>query len=399
MAKRSLRSLAVQSRRVLVRADFNVPLDVRGRITDDFRIRATLPTIRWLMEHGARVVLISHLGRPKDREPELSLAPVRSRLEELLGMPLRLLPDCVGPDIEAAVKRLTAGEVVLLENLRYHPGEGAETRDQEPDFADRLAALGDAYVNDAFGACHRADTSIVELPRRLPAAMGLLLEREIRAMEAILTAPKRPLVVVLGGGKVEDKIGVVLHLLPIADRVLIGGGAAFTFLKAIGYEIGRSRLDPKQLEACREALARSPEKIVLPTDVLVAPDVASPAGSRVVPVDRMPPDWVGVDIGPETTRRFIEILRGAATVAWNGPMGIFEVREFAQGTKAIARVLRERSGQDATVVVGGGDTVAAVQQFGFAEGMDHLSTGGGAMLEYLEGKELPGIAALPEAEG
>ncbi|MBI3909803.1 MAG: phosphoglycerate kinase [Armatimonadetes bacterium] len=396
MAKRSVRDLDVHGRRVLLRADFNVPLDPRGRIADDYRIRATMPTIRLLTDRGAKVVLISHMGRPKDREPELSLAPVRARLEDLLGRQLRLLGDCVGPEVEEAVARLDAGAVILLENLRYHPGEPADTRDQEPGFADQLAALGEAYVNDAFGACHRSDTSIVELPRRLPAAMGLLLEREVTVLDQVLHNPSQPLVVVLGGSKVEDKIGVVLHLLPIADRVLIGGGAAFTFLRARGYEIGRSRLDPKHLEACRQALERHPDKILLPTDVLIATGPDMPQGSRVVRVDAIPPDWMGVDIGPETARAFSDVLRQAQTVVWNGPMGIFEQSAFAQGTKAIAHVLRGQGVTGATVIVGGGDTVAAVQQLGYADGIDHLSTGGGAMLEYLEGKELPGLAALPD---
>lgn len=384
---------APNSRRVLVRADFNVPLDEQGRIADDSRIRATLPTIRFLLEREASVVLMSHMGRPEGPDPALSLTPVAARLSELLGEPVIHLPDCIGEDVESAVASMYPGEVVLLENLRYHPGEEAN----DPEFARQLASLGDLYVNDAFGAAHRAHASVVGVAGILPSYAGLLLEREVRVLSGAMQDPARPLIVVLGGAKVTDKIGVVDHLLPMADSVLLGGGMCFTFLKGDGREIGRSLLDQKHFEAARGTLRRARaegRQLVLPTDVILSQEVKQAVNVRSAPVDAIPSDAIGVDIGPETSQAYARIVREARTVIWNGPMGVFEVPEFAGGTKAVGEAVQGMTAAGGFSIIGGGDTVAAIEELGCADGISHLSTGGGASLEFLEGKTLPGVAAL-----
>lgn len=380
-------------KRVVARVDFNVPLE-DGRVVDSSRIEATLPTIRFLQEQGARVALMSHLGRPKGRpDPAQSLAPVAARLGELLGEPVRQLPDCVGAGVEAAVAALAPGEVVLLENLRFHPGEEAN----DPEFARQLAALGELYVNDAFGAAHRAHASVEAVTRLLPSYAGFLLKREVDVLSRVLERPEPPLVVVLGGAKVSDKIGVVDNFLERADAVLLGGGMAFTFLKARGLEIGWSLLDAEHLQAAAATLRRTEatgRTLELPTDVLISREAKQAIDVRQVAVDAIPPDMVGVDIGERTARAFGDRIRTARTVVWNGPMGVYEVDRFAEGTRVVARAVQQMGQGDGFAVVGGGDSVAAVNELGCADGIDHLSTGGGASLEFLEGKLLPGVAAL-----
>jgi phosphoglycerate kinase len=387
--KKTLRDLDVQGKRVLVRVDFNVPMQ-NGQITDDRRIQESLPTIQSLLERGAKVILMSHLGRPKGtREPQYSLRPVAERLSELLGRPVRFLEDCVGEAVEQAVQAMAPGEVALLENLRFHPEEEAN----DADFARALARLGDLYVNDAFGSAHRAHASTEGVAHYLPAVAGLLMEKELRYLGSALTQPERPFVAILGGAKVHDKIGVIQNLLPKVDRLLIGGGMAFTFLKAQGYEIGRSLLDSDRIEFARQVLQEAGQKIVLPVDVVVAPSPEAEAQAQVVPVDQIPPDQMGLDIGPQTVAHFSEIVRSARTIVWNGPLGLFERATFAAGTRGVLQAVAESG---ATSILGGGDTAAAAEQLGFADRITHISTGGGAALEFLEGRTLPGVAVLME---
>ncbi len=393
MAKRTVRDVEVAGRRVLVRVDFNVPLDEHGRVADDRRIRESLPTVQYLLERGAAVVLMSHLGRPGGRVVEdLRMAPVGERLAELLGRPVQVLPDCVGPQVEAAVARLRPGEVALLENLRFHPGEEAN----DPEFAAALARLGDLYVNDAFGTAHRAHASTVGVARYLPAVAGLLMEKEIRYLSRLLESPDRPFVAVLGGKKVSDKIGVLQNLLPRVDAVLVGGGMAYTFLRAQGYQVGQSVLEEDKLELARELVElaqRRGVELLLPEDVVVAERLDAEAPRRTVAVQDIPEGWMGVDIGPRTAQRFARVVEDARLVVWNGPMGVFEVAPFAEGTRVVAEAVARCRG---TTVVGGGDTAAAVEQFGLLDRFDHVSTGGGATLEFLEGRELPGIRVLED---
>jgi phosphoglycerate kinase len=388
--KKTIRNLEVQGKRVLVRVDFNVPMR-DGQISDDRRIRESLPTIQYLLERGAKVILMSHLGRPKGkRDPQYSLRPVAQRLSELLGRPVRFLEDCVGEAVEQAVQAMAPGEVALLENLRFHPEEEAN----DADFARALARLGDLYVNDAFGSAHRAHASTEGVAHHLPAVAGFLMEKELRYLGSILTQPERPFVAILGGAKVHDKIGVIRNLLPKVDRLLIGGGMAFTFLKAQGYEIGRSLLDSDSLEFARRVLQEAGQKIVLPVDVVVAPSPEAETQAQVVPVDQIPPDQMGLDIGPQTVARFREIVRLARTIVWNGPLGLFERAAFAEGTRGVLQAVAESG---ATSILGGGDTAAAAEQLGFADRITHISTGGGAALEFLEGRTLPGVAVLMDA--
>jgi phosphoglycerate kinase len=388
--KKTLRDLEVQGKRVLVRVDFNVPMQ-DGQITDDRRIRESLPTIQYLLERGAKVILMSHLGRPKGKpDPQYSLRPVAERLSELLGRPVRFLEDCVGEAVEQAVQAMAPGEVVLLENLRFHPEEEAN----DDGFARALARLGDLYVNDAFGSAHRAHASTEGVAHYLPAVAGFLMEKELRYLGSVLTQPERPFVAILGGAKVHDKIGVIQNLLPKVDRLLIGGGMAFTFLKAQGYEIGRSLLDSDSLEFARRVLQEAGQKIVLPVDVVVAPSPEAETQAQVVPVDQIPPDQMGLDIGPQTVARFREIVRLARTIVWNGPLGLFERAAFAAGTRGVLQAVAESG---ATSILGGGDTAAAAEQLGFADRITHISTGGGAALEFLEGRTLPGVAVLMDA--
>jgi phosphoglycerate kinase len=386
MPLRTVRDLDVNGKRVLVRCDFNVPLE-NGEITDDRRITSALPTIQYLLEHGAAVILCSHLGRPKGVSREFSLAPVAAKLTELLGKPVDLLPDCVGADVEARAKSLSPGDVVLLENVRFHPEE--EKNDLE--FAKKLAALADAFVNDAFGTAHRAHASTEGVAHLLPSAAGFLIEKEIEFLGNALENPGRPFVAILGGAKVADKIDVIESLLPKVDKLLIGGGMMFTFLKAKGLEIGKSLLDADSLEYAQRLVSDNPEKIVLPVDVVWANEFNDDAIAQICSVEEMPADAIGMDIGPDTRAAFHDIILPAKTVLWNGPMGVFEFSKYAAGTRMIAYDLADCEG---TTIVGGGDSAAAIEKFDLADKMSHVSTGGGASLEFLEGKVLPGIAAL-----
>lgn len=391
MQKKTVRDIEVAGKRVLVRVDFNVPVQ-DGKITDDRRIRESLPTIQYLLEQGATVILMSHFGRPKgSRDPKYSLRPVAEHLSGLLGKPVQFLEDCIGEEVEQTVFSLPQGSVVLLENVRFHPEEEAN----DPAFAQALARLGEVYVNDAFGSAHRAHASTEGVAHYLPAVAGLLMEKELRYLGQALANPERPFVAILGGAKVNDKIAVIENLLPKVDRLLIGGGMAFTFLKAKGLEIGRSLLDESSLEFAQRVLREAGDKVMLPVDVVVAPALEAGVPTQVVPVEAIPPDLMGLDIGPETARRFGEVVRQAKTVVWNGPLGAFEVAPFAEGTRAVMEAL---ANSQAVSILGGGDTSAAAEQLGYAEKMTHISTGGGASLEFLEGRTLPGVAVLLDKE-
>ncbi|WP_322480449.1 phosphoglycerate kinase [Thermogemmatispora sp.] len=396
MQKKTVRDIEVEGKRVLVRVDFNVPLNEEGHIMDDTRIRASLPTIQYLLDHGAAVILMSHLGRPKGKVVEkLRLAPVAVRLSELLQRPVQLAPDCVGPQVEALAHGLKPGQVLLLENLRFH----AEEEQNDAGFAGRLAALGDLYVNDAFGTAHRAHASTEGVAHYLPAVAGFLMEKELNFLGAALENPRRPFVAVIGGAKVSDKIAVLERLLTLADALLIGGGMANTFLKAEGYEVGASLVEDGKLDVARSLLARARERrleLVLPVDVVIADRFAPDAQWRVVPRDQVPPDWRILDIGPETVAAFRQVLEKAQTVVWNGTLGVAEMPAFARGTNAVIEILAACAARGATTVVGGGDSAAAVEQAGAADKMTHVSTGGGASLEFLEGRVLPGVAALQD---
>ena len=391
MAKRTLADLELKDQRVLVRVDFNVPLR-EGRVTNDARLRAALPTIEKILEGGGRPVLMSHLGRPGGRRvEELSLAPVAARLGQLLGRRVHMAPDCLGDEPERMSRELAPGELLLLENLRFHP----EEEQGEESFARGLAACGDLFVGDAFGTAHRAHASVAVVPRLLPAAAGLLLEREIEAFARILERPEHPFVAILGGAKVSDKLPLIRNLLSRVDRLLVGGAMAYTFLDARGMEVGASLVEEELLGEAQEVLAeaeRQGRELLLPEDHVVAPSLDDEAGAEIcdgpIPADRM-----GLDIGPKTVERYQEALAGAKTILWNGPMGVFERDAFAGGTLQVGKAVAEGG---AFSVVGGGDSVAAVEKLGLADRISHISTGGGASLELLEGKELPGIAALPE---
>lgn len=393
-----VRDVDVAGRRVLVRVDFNVPIE-DGEITDDTRIRAAVPTIAYLREHGARVVLASHRGRPKGvRVDDLSLAPAARRLSELLGTDVPLASDCVGPVAAAAVAGLRAGDVVLLENLRFHAGEEAN----DDEFAGRLAELADVYVNDAFGAAHRAHASTVGVARLVqPAAAGLLMESELRHLGDTLDNPARPFLAVLGGAKVSDKIAVISRLLQVSDGILIGGAMAYTFLVAMGRNVGDSLVERDKVDVARELLIEAlnlGKPLYLPIDHVIAQEFSATAKTRVAYRDTIAEGWEALDIGPATREMYGQILRRAKTVLWNGPVGVYELEPFAHGTMSIAKTLSELDPADTTTIIGGGDCVAAVRMAGVADKMTHISTGGGASLEFLEGKELPGVAALGEAE-
>ena len=391
----------VQGKRVLVRSDLNVPLD-GGRITDDGRIRASVPTIRELAEAGARVVVVAHLGRPKgEPEERYSLAPVAARLGELLGRDVAFAGDTVGESAHETVEKLADGDVALLENVRFNAGETSKDDAERGEFARRLAELADAFVSDGFGVVHRKQASVYDVAQLLPHAMGTLVSTEIDVLRRLTDEPARPYAVVLGGSKVSDKLGVIDNLLDKADRLLIGGGMVFTFLKAQGHEVGKSLLEEDQLDVCREYLRRAEEsgvQILLPGDIVV--DTEFPAGERtpqprVVPASEIPADALGLDIGPASAADFAAALADAQTVFWNGPMGVFEVPQFSDGTRTVAEALTRTRDHDGLSVVGGGDSAAAVRTLGFDEAaFGHISTGGGASLEFLEGKELPGIAVL-----
>ncbi|MBM0258372.1 phosphoglycerate kinase [Micromonospora sp. 4G55] len=384
----------VSGRRVLVRADLNVPLDKQtGEITDDGRIRAVLPTLSALVSAGAKVVVCSHLGRPKGApDPQFSLRPVAGRLGELLDAPVHFAEDTVGDSARSTVDALADGQVALLENLRFNKGETSKDDAERGAFADQLAAFGDAYVDDAFGAVHRKHASVYDVPARLPHVAGRLVLREVEVLSKLTGQPERPYVVVLGGSKVSDKLAVIEALLPTVDRLLIGGGMCFTFLKAQGHEVGTSLLEKEMVETCRNILERSEGKIMLPVDVVAATAFSPDADHDVFRADGIPSHRIGLDIGPETVAGFAAALSQAKTIFWNGPMGVFEMAPFAAGTRGVAEAITKA---DAFSVVGGGDSAAAVRALGLDESsFGHISTGGGASLEYLEGKTLPGIAAL-----
>ena len=388
MNKKTIRDVDVRGKRVLIRVDFNVPLDA-GVVTDDTRIRAALPTIHYLLDRGAIVILASHLGRPKGAPmPEFVMDPVARRLSELLGRPVRKLDDSAGPQVEAAVGEAQPGDVLVLENTRFHPGE----TNNDPGYARQLAALADLYVDDAFGSAHRAHASTEGVAHYLPAVAGLLMEKEIEFLGSALSAPRRPFVAILGGAKISDKIGVVQNLLGQVDGLLIGGGMANTFLKAQGHDMGDSLVEDGSLELARQLLVQAGDRLVLPVDAVVADRFDAEAFFQVVPVGEVPSGWRILDVGPRTLELFGKRLEGAHTVVWNGPMGVFEFPKFARGTEAVARMLAALP--DAVTIVGGGDSVAAIQNAGLADRMSHISTGGGASLEFLEGKTLPGVAVL-----
>ena len=393
----------LRGKRVLVRSDLNVPLDhATGgvpEITDDGRVRASVPTIKELVEMGARVIVCAHLGRPKGApEDRYSLAPVVPRLAELLGQDVAFATDTVGASARQEVAALRDGEVLLLENLRFNPGETAKSEEERAPFADALAGLADAFVSDGFGVVHRAQASVYDVAQRLPSAMGGLVRTEVEVLRRLTVDPERPYAVVLGGAKVADKLAVIDNLLGKADRLLIGGGMVFTFLAAQGHEVGKSLLDTGSLETCKGYLERAREsgvEIVLPTDIVCGREFDADTEIVTVPADRIPADMIGLDIGPESARHYASRLADARTVFWNGPMGAFEMAPFAAGTSAVADALVTATGAGALTVVGGGDSAAAVRQLGFSDDQfGHISTGGGASLEYLEGKELPGIAVL-----
>jgi phosphoglycerate kinase len=385
----------VSGKRVLVRSDLNVPLE-DGEISDDGRIRASVPTIEKLSSAGARVIVMAHLGRPKGTpDPAYSLAPVATRLGELLGEDVHFATDTVGESAHAVVGELQDGQVALLENVRFNPGETSKDDAERGAFADQLAELGDAFVSDGFGVVHRKQASVYDIALRLPHAMGDLVRAEIEVLRRLTENPERPYVVVLGGSKVSDKLAVIDNLLDKADKLLIGGGMVFTFLKALGHEVGKSLLEEDQIEACRGYLQSSKDRgveILLPTDIVVATEFKADAPAATVPADSIPADQIGLDIGPESAKAFADAIIPARTAFWNGPMGVFEFEAFSHGTRAVAQALTEVDGLS---VVGGGDSAAAVRKLGFPEdAFGHISTGGGASLEYLEGKKLPGLEVL-----
>jgi len=395
MAIRSVRDLDIAGKRVLVRVDFNVPLLPDGSVGDDTRLRASLPTIRYLLEQGAAVISMSHLGRPKGGpDPKLSLRPVAARLAELLGQPVQFAPDCVGAETVALARSLRPGQVLLLENLRFHP----EEERNDPAFAQQLAALADLYVNDAFGAAHRAHASTAAIARLLPSAAGLLMQREIEVLSGLLEAPKKPFGAIIGGAKISSKIGVLEQLLARIDLLVLGGAMANTFLKAQGYAVGASLVEDGQLAVARQTLLTAEQRgvqVILPVDVVIADRFAADAALQVVAVDGILPGWAALDVGPQTVERIRQAVAGCATVLWNGPLGMFEFPAFAGGTLAVAHMLADNP--DIVSVVGGGESVAAVEQAGLSDRITHVSTGGGASLELLEGKTLPGVAALAQA--
>ena len=386
MNKKTVRDIDVKGKRVLVRVDFNVPMK-DGVITDDRRITSALPTINYLIAQGARVILSSHLGRPKDGpDDSLRMKPVAARLAEHIGKPVATVSDCIGPEAEAAAMSLKDGDVLLLENVRFHK---AETKN-DPEFVAQLAKLAEVYVNDAFGSAHRAHASTEGVAHHLPAVSGFLMEKELDYLGQALESPKRPFVAILGGAKVADKIPVITNLLPQVDKLIIGGAMAFTFIKAQGGEIGASLLDAERLDFCKEVMETAGDKVLLPVDVVAAASFDAEE-TQITPADAVPEGMLGLDIGPASVKLFAEAVANAGTVVWNGPMGVFEKPQFAAGTQGLAAAL---AASEAVTIIGGGDSAAAVEQLGYADKMTHISTGGGASLEFLEGKVLPGVAAL-----
>ncbi|MGE5494352.1 MAG: phosphoglycerate kinase [Burkholderiales bacterium] len=391
MNKKTIRDIDLAGKKVLVRVDFNVPLNDKKEITDDTRIVAALPTIQYLRDQSSKIILCSHLGRPDGVfNPKYSLAPVAAKLEKLMGCKITFANDVIGESAQAAVQNVREGEIVLLENLRFHKEETAN----DPGFAKKLASFADIYVNDAFGAAHRAHASTAGVADYIPAVAGFLIEKELKALGGALDNPTRPFLAILGGAKVSDKIGVIENLITKVDWIILGGGMAYTFLKAKGMEVGTSLVDEARIELAAGLLKKAETKgveIFLPVDSIIADKFDAKANTQVVPSDEITPGWMGLDIGPSSRMLFADKVRKAKTVIWNGPMGVFEMEPFSEGTKSIAKAMAET---EAMTIIGGGDSAAAVKIFGYAQNIDHISTGGGASLEFLEGKELPGISVL-----
>jgi len=391
MNKKTVKDVDVKGKVVFCRVDFNVPMK-DGQVTDDTRIRAALPTIQYLVEQGAKVLLASHLGRPKGQVvEELRLTPVAKRLEELLGKPVQKADEAYGDAVKALVSSMNEGDVLVLENVRFYPGE----EKNDADLSKAFAELADVYVNDAFGAAHRAHASTAGIAEHLPAVAGFLMEKELNVLAKALENPDRPFTAIIGGAKVKDKIGVIESLLDRVDNLIIGGGLAYTFVKALGHEIGKSLLEEDKIELAKDFMARAKEKGVnfyMPVDVIVADDFSNDANTKVVSIDSIPSDWEALDIGPKTRETYKDVIHNSKLVVWNGPMGVFEIDAFANGTKAVAESLA--TAENTYTVIGGGDSAAAVEKFNLADKMDHISTGGGASLEFMEGKALPGVEAL-----
>jgi len=390
MNKKSVRDVEVSGKRVFVRVDFNVPLE-DGKITDDTRIRETLPTIKYLVEQGAKVILASHMGRPKGEVVEsLRLTPASQRLSELLGKPVAKADEAVGEAVKAQVEKLQNGDVLVLENVRFYPGE----EKNDPELAKQFAELADLFVNDAFGAAHRAHASTEGIAHHLPAVSGLLMEKELSVLGKALSNPERPFTAIIGGSKVKDKIDVIDNLLTLADNVIIGGGLAYTFFKAQGHEIGQSLLDKDKLDVALGFIEKAKElgkNFYLPEDIVVTDEFSADANTKIVDIDGIPADWEGVDIGPKTRAKYAEVIKNSKLVVWNGPMGVFEIAPFSNGTREVAQACADT---EAYTIIGGGDSAAAAEKFGLADKMNHISTGGGASLEFMEGKALPGVVAL-----
>lgn len=389
-SKKTMKDMQLEGKRVFCRVDFNVPME-EGKVTDDTRIRAAIPTITYLTEQGAKVILASHLGRPKGEVNEdMRLTAAGEKLAELIGKPVTKLDTSIGEDVENAIANMKDGDIILLENVRFHAGE--EKNDAE--LAKQFAALADVFVNDAFGAAHRAHASTAGIAEHIPAVSGLLLEKELDVLGKALSTPERPFTAIIGGAKVKDKIGVIDHLLDKVDNLIIGGGLSYTFLKAQGYEIGKSLLEEDKIELANSFIQKAKDKgvnLYLPIDAVVADDFSKDANTKVVKIDAIPEDWEGLDIGTETAELYAKVIEESKLIIWNGPMGVFELEPFAGGTKRVAQAMAETKGY---TVIGGGDSAAAVEKFGVADKMDHISTGGGASLEFMEGKDLPGVTAL-----
>ena len=391
-SKKTMKDMQLEGQRVFCRVDFNVPME-KGIVTDDTRIRAAIPTINYLVDNGAKVILASHLGRPNGEvNEELRLTEAGKKLAELIGKPVNKLDTSIGEEVVSAVSTMKNGEITLLENVRFHSGEEKNT----PELAKEFAELADLFVNDAFGAAHRAHASTAGIAAYIPAVSGLLIEKELDVLGQALSKPDRPFTAIIGGAKVKDKIGVIDHLLDIVDNLIIGGGLAYTFMKAQGYEIGKSLLEEDKMDLAQSFIKKAKEngvKLYLPIDVIVADDFSAEANTKVVELDSIPKDWEGLDIGPKTAELYADVIANSKLIIWNGPMGVFELEPFENGTKRVAEAMAKTTGY---TIIGGGDSAAAVEKFNVAEEMDHISTGGGASLEFMEGKELPGVTALDD---